>query len=188
MSLLKRLGGNTPEPAAPTPTTPTPTERMPEYRSSSLTPLSPAPPPPPSSGASGLSALAGLGPQGGGGSSLPSMSAEGILDITTLSPDTQQQLLELSLGIVDKIQASLGSQTAGSVLRREARGDTTLVVYMAGRQIATTAAALIAQGLAANTPIAVLESVSLPQARHWRAWPPWTGSVGEPQRPQNRWP
>jgi uroporphyrin-III C-methyltransferase len=50
---------------------------------------------------------------------------------------------------------------------RAARGDTTLVVYMAGRQIATTAAALIAQGLAADTPIAVLESVSLPQARHW---------------------
>ena len=50
---------------------------------------------------------------------------------------------------------------------RAARGDTTLVVYMAGRQIAATAAALIAQGLADDTPIAVLESVSLPQARHW---------------------
>ncbi|HEY1016748.1 MAG TPA: CpaF family protein, partial [Herpetosiphonaceae bacterium] len=112
MSLLKRLGGTTPEPAAPAASTPppppAPNERMPEYRSSSLTPLSPAPPPP----SSGLSALANLGPQGGGAAvSLPSMSAEGILDITTLSPDSQQQLLELSLSIVDKIQASLGSQT-----------------------------------------------------------------------------
>ena len=50
---------------------------------------------------------------------------------------------------------------------RAARGDTTLVVYMAGRHIAATASALIAQGLPATTPIAVQESVSLPAARVW---------------------
>jgi uroporphyrin-III C-methyltransferase len=50
---------------------------------------------------------------------------------------------------------------------RAARGDTTLVVYMAGRQIAATASALVAQGLPAGTPIAIQESVSLPDARLW---------------------
>jgi len=56
---------------------------------------------------------------------------------------------------------------------RAARGDTTLVVYMAGRQIAATASALIEQGLPRTTPVAVQESVSLPTARLW------TGSLHE---------
>ena len=57
--------------------------------------------------------------------------------------------------------------------QRAARGDTTLVVYMAGRQIAATASALIEQGLPGATPVAVQESVSLPTARLW------TGSLHE---------
>ena len=48
---------------------------------------------------------------------------------------------------------------------RAARGDATLVVYMAGRQITTTASALIEHGLPGDTPVAVQESVSLATAR-----------------------
>ena len=47
------------------------------------------------------------------------------------------------------------------------RAGGSLGVYMAGRHIATTAQRLIADGQLASTPIAVLESVSLPDASHW---------------------
>ena len=47
------------------------------------------------------------------------------------------------------------------------RAGGTLGVYMAGRQIAVTAQRLIEDGQLASTPIAVLESVSLCDSRHW---------------------
>ena len=47
------------------------------------------------------------------------------------------------------------------------RAGASLGVYMAGRHIAATAQRLIADGQLASTPIAVLESVSLANSRHW---------------------
>lgn len=47
------------------------------------------------------------------------------------------------------------------------RAGGSLGVYMAGRHIAATAERLIQSGLSASTPIAVLESVSLADSRHW---------------------
>ena len=47
------------------------------------------------------------------------------------------------------------------------RAGGTLGVYMAGRHIAALAARLIDSGLLASTPMAVLESVSLADSRHW---------------------
>ena len=47
------------------------------------------------------------------------------------------------------------------------RAGGSLGVYMAGRHIAATAERLIASGALAATPIAVLESVSLADSRHW---------------------
>jgi len=47
------------------------------------------------------------------------------------------------------------------------RAGATLGVYMAGRHIPETAQRLIAGGKLGSTPIAVLESVSLADARHW---------------------
>lgn len=47
------------------------------------------------------------------------------------------------------------------------RGGGSLGVYMAGRHIAATAQRLIESGQLASTPIAVLESVSLADSRHW---------------------
>lgn len=102
MSLLKRLGGS-PEPAAPVAPAPSPaTERVTEYRSSSLTPLAPPPPPPvaeqPRSSGGGLSALA-------------SAAAPTATPLTTTNTETQMKMLELSLWVLDKIQASVGTQT-----------------------------------------------------------------------------
>lgn len=63
------------------------------------------------------------------------------------------------------------------------RAGGSLGVYMAGRQIASTAQRLIDSGLVAATPIAVLQSVSLADARQWvgtlataAATPPSVGS------------
>ena len=47
------------------------------------------------------------------------------------------------------------------------RAGATLGVYMAGRHIPETAQRLIATGELGSTPIAVLESVSLADSRHW---------------------
>ena len=47
------------------------------------------------------------------------------------------------------------------------RAGGSLGVYMAGRHIAATAQRLIGDGQLASTPIAVLESVSLVDSRHW---------------------
>jgi uroporphyrin-III C-methyltransferase len=47
------------------------------------------------------------------------------------------------------------------------RAGGSLGVYMAGRHIAATAQRLMADGQLASTPIAVLESVSLIDSRHW---------------------
>jgi uroporphyrin-III C-methyltransferase len=47
------------------------------------------------------------------------------------------------------------------------RAGGTLGVYMAGRHIAATAQRLIEDGQLASTPIAILESVSLAESRHW---------------------
>jgi uroporphyrin-III C-methyltransferase len=47
------------------------------------------------------------------------------------------------------------------------RAGGSLGVYMAGRHIAATAQRLIENGQLASTPIAVLESVSLADSRHW---------------------
>ena len=47
------------------------------------------------------------------------------------------------------------------------RAGGTLGVYMAGRHIAATAQRLIESGELASTPIAILESVSLTDSRHW---------------------
>jgi uroporphyrin-III C-methyltransferase len=47
------------------------------------------------------------------------------------------------------------------------RAGGTLGVYMAGRHIAVTAQRLIEDGQLASTPIAILESVSLAESRHW---------------------
>ena len=47
------------------------------------------------------------------------------------------------------------------------RAGASLAVYMAGRQIVTTAQRLIDSGCAPTTPIAVLESVSSANARQW---------------------
>ena len=47
------------------------------------------------------------------------------------------------------------------------RAGGTLGVYMAGRHIAATAQRLIESGELASTPIAILESVSLAESRHW---------------------
>ena len=47
------------------------------------------------------------------------------------------------------------------------RAGGTLGVYMAGRHIAALAQRLIENGQLGSTPIAVLESVSLPDSRHW---------------------
>jgi uroporphyrin-III C-methyltransferase len=47
------------------------------------------------------------------------------------------------------------------------RAGGSLGVYMAGRHIAATAQRLIESGQLASTPIAVLESVSLADSRHW---------------------
>jgi pilus assembly protein CpaF len=102
MSLLKRLGGS-PEPAAPVAPAPSPpSERVNEYRSSSLTPLAPPPPPPsmdaPRSSGGGLSALTATATS----SATPLMAAD---------DETQMKMLELSLWVLDKIQASVGTQT-----------------------------------------------------------------------------
>ena len=63
------------------------------------------------------------------------------------------------------------------------RAGVTLGVYMAGRHIPETAQRLIANGDLGATPIAILESVSLANSRHWlgtlataAAFPPQTGS------------
>ncbi len=103
MSLLKRLGG-VPEapPAQPTPQAKPsqPMDSVPEYRSSSLTPLA-SPPPPPSASPT---------PAGGSLSALAS-SVSAATPIGFNDKDQQQKMLDLSLWIVDKIQASVGSQT-----------------------------------------------------------------------------
>ena len=101
MSLLKRLGGS-PEPAAPVAPAPTPaaTERVNEYRSSSLTPL--APPPPPPSLDSGRS---------GGGLSALAAATSSATPLVSTDGETQLKMLELSLWVLDKIQASVGTQT-----------------------------------------------------------------------------
>ena len=126
MSLLKRLGGaNTPEPPAQRPTSspepPTskqPTDQVPEYRSSSLQTLA-SPPPPPSAaahaGGGGLSAALGAAPSSLGSSSGP--ATFGAADIRFADQTTQDKMLELSLWVVDKIQASVGSQ--GQLTRSE---------------------------------------------------------------------
>ena len=112
MSLLKRLGSTptSPEPTPPAqPVQPMAGEQsMPEYRSSSLTPLSPPPPPAPSSPpmpGGNLSALAGSSSGLSGGT----INTSGFLVLA--DRDAHRKLLELSLWIVDKIQASVGSQT-----------------------------------------------------------------------------
>ena len=63
------------------------------------------------------------------------------------------------------------------------RAGATLGVYMAGRHIPETAQRLIANGELGSTPIAILESVSLANSRHWlgtlataAASPPQNGS------------
>ncbi len=102
MSLLKRLGGS-PEPAAPVAPAPPPpaAERVNEYRSSSLTPLAP-PPPPPSLEASR---------SGGGLSALTASATSSATPLMGSDSETQMKMLELSLWVLDKIQASVGTQT-----------------------------------------------------------------------------
>jgi len=101
MSLLKRLGGS-PEPAAPVAPAPPPAaERVNEYRSSSLTPLAP-PPPPPSLEASR---------SGGGLSALTASATSSVTPLMASDNETQMKMLELSLWVLDKIQASVGTQT-----------------------------------------------------------------------------
>ncbi len=102
MSLLKRLGGSS-EPAAPVAPAPPPpaAERVNEYRSSSLTPLAP-PPPPPSLEASR---------SGGGLSALTASASSAATPLMGSDNETQMKMLELSLWVLDKIQASVGTQT-----------------------------------------------------------------------------
>ncbi|MBP8251336.1 MAG: CpaF family protein [Herpetosiphon sp.] len=111
MSLLKRLGGAsapaTPEPAAPA----SATERIPEYRSSSLTPLTTAPPPPPPPSEINRTANGGsLSSLAGAPNAIASGGTIGGL-LVTADNDTYKKMLDVSLWVVDKIQASVGTQT-----------------------------------------------------------------------------
>src|SRR5690349_9963980 len=99
MSLLKRLGGLPQEPTSSDSLPPPP---LPEAgMRSTLTSLGDAPPPPPPElpplEAPKPSGISALGPQS--------------MQTSTVSAGTQQKMLEMSLWIVDRIQASLGSQT-----------------------------------------------------------------------------
>ena len=110
MSLLKRLGGAAAEPAATAaPATKTP-ERIPEYRSSSLTPLAP-PPPPPSPDMARAETQQRVSNGFGSLSAAIGSSSTEATSLTQTDNDTQMKMLESSLWVVDKIQASLGSQT-----------------------------------------------------------------------------
>jgi uroporphyrin-III C-methyltransferase len=71
-----------------------------------------------------------------------------------------------SVSFVTPLRAG-GAVDAGE-LERLAADDGSLIVYMAGAQIAAAAQGLISQGRAADTPLLIVESASLPQQSVWR--------------------
>ena len=77
-----------------------------------------------------------------------------------------------------------GGEVDAGELERLAADHGSLIVYMAGAQVAAAAQGLIAQGRAAATPLVIVESASLPQQSVWRgslrSARQWPGGQGGP--------
>lgn len=110
MSLLKRLGGSTPPPNdAPAPTAARPTAPP------ALTPVAPPPDAPPPAAAAAVSIPTAPPPSAPAPGAAPAMAIN-----DGLPSDDPKRMLDLSLWIVDRIQATMGNQTE---LKRSAESE-----------------------------------------------------------------